>query len=64
LKYESVTKLGKENIDNPVVAFFGTERLYGRARNTLGIFIGRRVFKYGYANWSEMQYATYQYTFG
>jgi predicted ATP-binding protein involved in virulence len=62
-KYDLITKNGEANIDNPVIAYFGTGRLYGSSRNTLGSFVGRQVFKYGYYSWAEMQYATYQYSY-
>ncbi len=61
-KYLAITKYGQTDIDNPVIAFFGTGRLYGSTRNTLGSFINREIFKYGYYNWQDMQYGTYQYT--
>lgn len=61
-KYELITQ-GDATIDNPVIAYFGTGRLYGSSRNTMGPYIGRQIFKYGYANWFEMQYGTYQYTY-
>jgi len=62
-KYDLITKEGASNIDNPVIAYFGTGRLYGNTRNTLGPFLGRQIFKYGYYNWAEMQYGTYQYPY-
>ncbi len=52
---------GPSKVDNPVILFFGTARLYGNARQTLGPYIGREVFKYGYYNWYNMQYGTYNY---
>ena len=62
-KYILITKEGASDIDNPVIAYFGTGRLYGSSRNTLGAFLGRQIFKYGYYSWSEMQYSTYQYSY-
>jgi predicted ATP-binding protein involved in virulence len=62
-KYDLITKEGNSDIDNPVIAFFGTNRLFGSSRNTLGTFIGRQIFKYGYYNWFDMCYDTYQYTY-
>ncbi len=62
-KYDAITKVGRADIDNPVIAYFGTGRLYGNSRNTLGPFLSREIFKYGYYNWSEMQYGTYQYSY-
>jgi predicted ATP-binding protein involved in virulence len=60
-KKYTLIKEGDSNIDNPVIAYFGTGRLFGSSRNRLGPYIGRQIFKYGYANWFDMQYGTYQY---
>lgn len=59
-KYEQVTKEGK-NVDNPVIAYFGTSRLAGGGRDTLGNYTGREIFKAGYNNWLEMKYNAFQY---
>ena len=59
-KYNAVTKDGK-NVDNPIIAFFGTSRLAGGGRDTLGNYTGREIFKAGYNNWLEMKHSTYQY---
>lgn len=59
-KYDLVTKEGK-NVDNPVIAFFGTSRLAGGGRDTLGNYTGREIFKAGYNNWLEMKYSAFQY---
>jgi len=62
-KYKAIQE-GAINIDNPVIAFFGTGRLYGPGRNTIGLghYIGRDIFRLGYYNWADMQYSTYNYT--
>lgn len=59
-KYDLVTREGK-NLDNPVIAFFGTSRLAGGGRDTLTNYTGREIFKAGYNNWLEMKHSTYQY---
>jgi predicted ATP-binding protein involved in virulence len=59
-KYDLVTKEGK-NVDNPVIAFFGTSRLAGGGRDTLENYTGREIFKAGYHNWLEMKYSIFQY---
>lgn len=59
-KYDAVTKEGK-NVDNPVIAFFGTSRLAGGGRDTLSNYTGREIFKAGYNNWLEMKHGTFQY---
>ncbi len=62
-KYKAI-KDGSSDVDNPVIAFFGTARLYGPGRNTIGLgnYEGRDIFRLGYYNWSDMQYSTYNYT--
>lgn len=62
-KYDKITVEGNAYVDNPVIAFFGTGRLSGGARNTLGPYVGRDIFKYGYYGWNDMQYSTYQYSY-
>ena len=48
-KYRVVNDLGEIAVENPVIAFFGTGRLYGISKNTMGGgYNGREVFKYGY----------------
>lgn len=59
-KYYAITKEGK-NVDNPVIAFFGTSRLAGGGRDTLSNYVGREIFKSGYNNWLEMKHSTFQY---
>jgi predicted ATP-binding protein involved in virulence len=61
-KYNAVSKEGRADINHPVIAYFGTGRLYGSSRNTMGAFLGRQIFKYGYYSWSDMHYSSYQYT--
>lgn len=62
-KYKAIQE-GTKNIDNPVIAFLGTGRLFGPGRNTIGLgnYVGRDIFRLGYYNWSDMQYSTYNYT--
>ncbi|MFT5913916.1 MAG: putative ATP-binding protein involved in virulence [Flammeovirgaceae bacterium] len=59
-KYEKITEQSQENIDLPVIAFFGTSRVHGTSRKREAR-IGRQIFKEGYHNWKEMRSATYQY---
>jgi predicted ATP-binding protein involved in virulence len=61
-KYKAIQN-GEKNIDNPVIAFLGTGRLYGPTRNTIGLghYVGRDIFRLGYYNWSDLQYSTYNY---
>ena len=60
-KYRRVNDLGIIETDNPIIAFFGTSRLHGNAKNTMGVYKGREVFKYGYYSWSDMKFGSYQY---
>lgn len=60
-KYHQINDLGNIEVDNPVIAYFGTSRLHGNSKNTMGRYIGREVFRYGYYNWADMKFPSYQY---
>ena len=51
---------GSDNLNLPLIAFFGTSRVHGAGRNRQTRTI-REIFKEGYANWFEMRSATYRY---
>jgi predicted ATP-binding protein involved in virulence len=51
---------GSDDLDLPVIAFFGTSRLHGAARNRISR-IGRQIFKEGYYSWNEMRSSVYGY---
>jgi predicted ATP-binding protein involved in virulence len=51
---------GSDNLNLPLLAFFGTSRVHGAGRNHKTRTI-REIFKEGYANWFEMRSATYRY---
>ena len=51
---------GSDDLDLPVIAFFGTSRLHGAARNR-SPRIGRQIFKEGYNSWKEMRSFVYGY---
>lgn len=59
--YNRVEKDGKADIDLPVIAFFGTERLQGAAQNRPKEYIGREIFSFGYYSWATMRYSSFQY---
>jgi predicted ATP-binding protein involved in virulence len=61
-KYELINELGQIDVENPVIAYFGTERLHGNAKNTIARYHGREVFKYGYYSCLDMKFGSYQYT--
>jgi predicted ATP-binding protein involved in virulence len=58
-KFDKMRK-GSDDLDLPIVAFFGTSRLHGAARNRISR-IGRQIFKEGYHNWKEMRSHVYGY---
>lgn len=58
-KYEQM-QAGSDNLNLPLIAFFGTSRVHGAGRNRQTRTI-REIFKEGYANWFEMRSATYRY---
>ncbi len=59
-KYEQMLS-GSERLNLPVIAYFGTARVFGAARNRQGRRLGREIFKEGYKNWDEMKSAVYGY---
>ena len=61
MKYDAMLK-GSDALDLPVIAYFGTSRAYGAARNrNLDTRIRRQIFKDGYHSWFEMRSTSYQY---
>ncbi|MFM9947526.1 MAG: AAA family ATPase [Saprospiraceae bacterium] len=50
----------RDDLDLPVIAFFGTSRVYGSARNRESR-IGRKIFKEGYHSWYEMRSSIFGY---
>lgn len=60
--YNQVNQEENDKIDLPVLAFFGTNRIFGAGRVTQNKKrTGRQIFKDGYNNWHEMRATTYQY---
>jgi len=61
-KFYKMNKEDTDILDLPLVAYFGTSRIFGAARNTqTQATIGRRIFKDGYDNWFEMRANAYKY---
>lgn len=58
-KYDQMIA-GSDDLDLPIVAFFGTSRVHGTGR-VRGTRIGRQIFKEGYLNWLEMRSTVYRY---
>lgn len=58
-KYEQMKK-GSDDLNLPVIAFFGTSRVHGPGRNR-STRIGRQIFKEGYRSWYEMRSSIFQY---
>lgn len=48
-------------VDNPVILFFGTSRLWGAARKRQS-FSGREIYALGYFSWAEMRSNSFRYT--
>jgi predicted ATP-binding protein involved in virulence len=59
VKYDKM-KTGSDDLDLPVIAFFGTSRVHGTGRNR-ATRIGRQIFKEGYHSWLEMRSSVYRY---
>lgn len=62
-KYQAITKK-QQAVTLPLLAYFGTDRVYGAARNRNNSKDGlkRLIFQQGYHNWSNLRLAAYQYT--
>lgn len=63
-KYLTVIKYNKEPEGLPVIAFFGTSRVFGAGRNIRQKQkLGRQIFKDGYQDWEEMKSSKFQYEY-
>lgn len=61
-KYDKMKVEGTDKLDLPLIAYFGTNRVYGTARKRNKPRTGRKIFKEGYHDWLDMRSSTYQYT--
>jgi predicted ATP-binding protein involved in virulence len=61
-KYDKM-RSGSDDLDLPVIAFFGTSRVHGggRVRDNQTTRTGRQIFKEGYHSWLEMRSSVYRY---
>jgi predicted ATP-binding protein involved in virulence len=50
-----------EPVDNPVILFFGSARIWGAARKTKAL-AGHEIFSLGYESWSDMRSSSFRYT--
>jgi len=64
-KYKRMQEEQTDQLDLPVIAYFGTDRVHGVGRNHANggatQRIGRQIYKEGYRNWYNMRSSTYQY---
>ena len=58
-KYDKMIT-GSDDLNLPIIAFFGTSRVHGGGRNR-NTRIGRQIFKEGYHSWLEMRSSVYRY---
>jgi len=61
-KYDQMYEEETDELGLPVIAFFGTNRVFGTARTRSKPRTGRQIFKEGYHDWSDMRSSGYQYT--
>lgn len=59
-KYHQIVLQENDNVELPVIAFFGTSRIHGAGRNRESR-TGRQIFKEGYQDWIEMKATTFKY---
>ncbi len=63
-KYNQLVREQNDNIDLPIIAFFGISRAVGAGRITKKSRIqrlGRQIFKEGYQDWDEMKAVKFHY---
>jgi predicted ATP-binding protein involved in virulence len=60
-KYDRMMETGAQDLNLPLIAFFGTARLHGAARNQTASRIGREIYKEGYDNWFDMRASSFKY---
>jgi predicted ATP-binding protein involved in virulence len=62
-KFDQMTAGGEEadHLDLPLVAYFGTSRVHGAARQRTPRARARRIYVEGYRDWFEMRSTTYLY---
>lgn len=62
-KYERMNSgaADADHLNLPVIAFFGTKRMHGAARNRGERRYARRIFVEGYRDWFEMRSTTFLY---
>jgi predicted ATP-binding protein involved in virulence len=63
-KYERITKELNDQVDLPIIAFFGIQRAVGAGRISKISRIqrlGRRIFKEGYQDWESMMATKFHY---
>lgn len=58
-KYDKMMA-GSDDLNLPIIAFFGTSRVYAGGRNRT-TRIGRQIFKEGYQSWFDMRSSMYRY---
>lgn len=58
-KHQQMKAIETDELDLPLIAYFGTNRVYGVARKRQRI--GRQIFKEGYHEWYSMRSGTYEY---
>lgn len=61
-KYQKMKEEETDELDLPLIAYFGINRVFGTARKRNKPRTGRKIFKEGYHDWLDMRSSTYQYT--
>ena len=60
-KYERMMREEADDLDLPLIGYFGTNRVHGAARNRASTRVGRQIFKEGYYSWFDLRSSTYAY---
>lgn len=61
-KYLKMKTEETDELDLPLIAYLGTNRVYGAARKRDKPRTGRKIFEEGYRDWLEMRSSAYKYT--
>lgn len=59
-KYDKMKSEKSDDLNLPIIAFFGTSRVHGAGRNRTSR-TGREIFKEGYHSWYEMRSSIFRY---
>lgn len=60
-KSQKINEQGLEEIDNPVIAYFGTGRYWAPAHKRAPKFPGKQILRDGYYDWADLKSGSFKY---